>query len=350
MNFSSPVDGSKMMLTPEESIRTQHKIGSDIIMMLDDVVHSCQIDMKRYAEATERTVRWLDRCIKEHLEQKAIRYKHAKNLPLAGQKRKLGEQARSERQMRIETGYQREPALFAILQGWLDCKPGGLRARCLDKFLKPDKEIDVSAFSEKEKELLGLDQAGVGTSEAGPVTALYNRDHYIDGYAIGGLAGGESKEQFIEVVHFCCTRLPPGKPRYLMGVGYPVDVVVSVCHGVDMFDCVYPTRTARFGTAFTRFGLAKVCFLSLCFGIESSLLFLLLIQLKQAKNGIDLSVVDDQCPCTICTAGYSRAVLHYLLKMCPSTASCLITHHNIVYMLQLTKVLFSSACVDDDLF
>jgi tRNA-guanine family transglycosylase len=65
----------------------------------------------------------------------------------------------------------------------------------------------------------------------------------LPGYAIGGLAGGEAKEPFWRVVHQCCSRLPVNKPRYLMGVGYPLDLVVCVALGVDMFDCVYPTRT-----------------------------------------------------------------------------------------------------------
>lgn len=65
-----------------------------------------------------------------------------------------------------------------------------------------------------------------------------------NGYAIGGLSGGEAKEEFVKVVHFCCQNLPKDKPRYLMGVGYPEDLVVCIALGVDMFDCVYPTRTA----------------------------------------------------------------------------------------------------------
>lgn len=75
-----------------------------------------------------------------------------------------------------------------------------------------------------------------------------------NGFAIGGLSGGEAKEDFVEVVRFCCERLPANKPRYLMGVGYLVDVVICSCLGVDMFDCVFPTRTARFGTVFTSYG------------------------------------------------------------------------------------------------
>ena len=72
-----------------------------------------------------------------------------------------------------------------------------------------------------------------------------------NGFAIGGLAGGEAKKDFFKVVRFCCQYLPREKPRYLMGVGYPIDIAICAALGVDMFDSVFPTRTARFGTAFT---------------------------------------------------------------------------------------------------
>ncbi len=76
----------------------------------------------------------------------------------------------------------------------------------------------------------------------------------VSGYAIGGLAGGEAKADFFKIVRFCCDYLPKDRPRYLMGVGYPVDIALCAILGVDMFDCVFPTRTARFGTAFSSFG------------------------------------------------------------------------------------------------
>jgi len=196
VQFQSPTDGTKLMLTPEESMRTQHKIGSDIMMALDDVVHSCSVDAKRFDEATDRTVRWLDRCLKAHQDG---------GIEDAPKGFKCGPQ------------YQN---LFAIVQGGLDTAPGGMRERCLKAF--------------------------------------ESRDQNIPGYAIGGLAGGEDKKYFWKVVDICCRNLPKGKPRYLMGVGYPLDIVVCTALGVDMYDCVYPTRTARFGSAFTPEGVMKV--------------------------------------------------------------------------------------------
>ena len=133
--------------------------------------------MKRFEEATHRTVRWLDRCIDAHQRPK-------------------------------------DQCIFAIVQGGLDTSKGGLR----DQNLRDLKQ----------------------------------REKSLGGYAIGGLAGGESKDAFWRVVEQCTAEgrgLPKHKPRYLMGVGYPVDLVVCVALGVDMFDCVFPTRTARFGVA-----------------------------------------------------------------------------------------------------
>jgi queuine tRNA-ribosyltransferase len=79
-----------------------------------------------------------------------------------------------------------------------------------------------------------------------------------NGYAIGGLAGGEDKVDFWKTIDLCTDKLPADKPRYLMGVGYPIDILVSTCLGVDMFDCVFSTRTARFGSAFTDYGFLKL--------------------------------------------------------------------------------------------
>ena len=100
----------------------------------------------------------------------------------------------------------------------------------------------------------------------------------LPGYAIGGLAGGESKDDFWKIVNLCTDYLPKDKPRYLMGVGYPVDLIVCSCLGVDMFDCVFSTRTARFGSAFTKFGFLK---------------------LSHAKNSKDFNPIEEGCECSV---------------------------------------------------
>ena len=240
VTFQSPVDGSPMLLTPEESMRVQNQIGSDIMMALDDVVSSVTVDDARFREATHRTLRWIDRCIAAH--------------------------ARPD-----------EQCLFGILQGGLDVSPGGLRDICLQGMLE--------------------------------------RDAKLPGYAIGGLAGGEDKNHFWRVVLHACQRLPDNKPRYLMGVGYPLDLVVCSALGVDMYDCVYPTRTARFGTALVPNGTMK---------------------LRHRRYRDDMRPVDPECRCTTCR-DYTRSALNHLFATGATLAGQLLTVHNLAYMMRLVR-------------
>jgi queuine tRNA-ribosyltransferase catalytic subunit len=134
------------------------------------------------------------------------------------------------------------------------------------------------------------------------------------GYAIGGLSGGEAKEDFWRMVDLSTDHLPANKPRYLMGVGYPVDLVVCVALGVDMFDCVYPTRTARFGTALTWDGTLNV---------------------KHKTCASDLGPIDADCPCWVCQT-FSRAYLHSIASK-EDVGCTLLSIHNIGFLLELMK-------------
>jgi queuine tRNA-ribosyltransferase len=135
------------------------------------------------------------------------------------------------------------------------------------------------------------------------------------GYAIGGLAGGESKEAFWKVVAQSAAGLPEGKPRYLMGVGYPLDLVVCTALGVDMYDCVYPTRTARFGVALVGTGVLKLK--------------------NNACANETGKPIEEGCKCMTCK-NYSRAAIHRLLKS--GALGCqLVTYHNLAYMLGLMR-------------
>jgi queuine tRNA-ribosyltransferase len=236
--FQSPVDGTTMLLKPETSIQIQNKIGSDIMMALDDVIASTTTG-DRVREANERTLRWIDRCKLAHERPK-------------------------------------EQNLFGIVQGGLDPE---LRDICLDGMIERD----------------------------------------LPGYAIGGLAGGEDKNLFWRVVHQCTSRLPWDKPRYLMGVGYPLDLVVCTVLGVDMFDCVYPCRTARFGSALVPEGVLK---------------------LKSSVFAADLSPIQEDCPCIACR-NYTRAYLHTVVGKEPAACS-LLTIHNLTYLFNLMKALRQS--------
>ena len=231
VEFESPVDGSKMLLTPEESIRIQNSIGSDIMMALDDVVSPLS-GYERLEEATYRTTRWIDRCISAHDSSKTQN-------------------------------------LFGIVQGGLN--------------------EDLRSIS---------------------LEALIERD--LPGYAIGGLCGGEAKEDFCRVVDQCTDKLPEDKPRYVMGIGYPVDLVVCAVLGADMFDCVFPTRTARFGTVFTRKGFLKI---------------------KKDSLRQDLTPIEETCPCSTC-AKYTKAYLASIIQK--EEAACnLLSVHNIVFLYKI---------------
>lgn len=130
------------------------------------------------------------------------------------------------------------------------------------------------------------------------------------GYAIGGLAGGETKDMFWRVVAQCAAGLPPGKPRYVMGIGYPLDIVVCSALGADMYDSVYPTRTARFGVALVDAGVMK---------------------LKNAAFAKDMRPIDESCGCMTCKE-YSRSYLHHVVTRGVASASILVTYHNVAYM------------------
>eukprot|EP01137_Pigoraptor_chileana_P013715 Opistho-2@67542 len=171
--------------------------------------------------------------------------------------------------------------LFGILQGGLD---PALRAQCIEKMLQRD----------------------------------------LPGYAIGGLSGGEEKDKFWRVVNQCATLMPEGKPRYLMGVGYAVDLVVCVALGVDMFDCVYPTRTARFGTALVDSGT---------------------MQLRNKRFANDPRPIDEACECSTCKT-HTRAFLHIVVNREP-VACHLVTVHNVAYQLGLMRRIRASIVRDE---
>ncbi|EDV27535.1 uncharacterized protein TRIADDRAFT_20956 [Trichoplax adhaerens] len=144
------------------------------------------------------------------------------------------------------------------------------------------------------------------------VEEIVKRD--TPGIAIGGLSGGEDKQVFWKVVDLCTSLLPKNKPRYLMGVGYAVDLVVCSALGVDMYDCVYPTRTARFGTALVPWGQ---------------------LRLKQSQYSMDFDPIDKNCPCLTCKT-YTRAYLNSIIKQ--ETVAChLLSIHNLTYQKQLME-------------
>lgn len=172
----------------------------------------------------------------------------------------------------------------------------------------------ISAHKRKhDQNLFGIIQGGVDLELRRYCTKeMTKRD--LPGFAIGGLAGGESKDDFWKVVDVCTSLMPEDKPRYVMGVGYPIDLVVCSLLGADMFDCVFATRTARFGTAFTNKGFLK---------------------LKGEKNKYDFTPIDKECGCEVC-ANYTRSYLYLMLNKNPRAVN-LISYHNVYYLLDLMR-------------
>ncbi|KAH9485412.1 Queuine tRNA-ribosyltransferase catalytic subunit 1 [Psilocybe cubensis] len=145
------------------------------------------------------------------------------------------------------------------------------------------------------------------------IDAMIERRDGVAGYAIGGLSGGEEKDVFWRIIKQCAERLPEERPRYSMGIGFAEDLLVCVALGVDMADCVFPTRTARFGVALTHNGP---------------------LNLKLNKHANDLRTLDETCPCPTCTDKTSRAMLHHIVTHETAAAHAL-TLHNIVFQAQV---------------
>lgn len=227
VTFRSPINGEKILLTPEKSMEVQRDLGSDIVMIFDECTPYPATEQEARV-SMEMSLRWAKRSKEAHGDNPA--------------------------------------ALFGIIQGGMY---EGLR--------------DVS--------LAGLEAIG------------------FDGYAIGGLSVGEPKEDMIRIIDHTAPQIPEDKPRYLMGVGKPEDLVESVRRGIDMFDCVMPTRNARNGHLFVTEGIVKI---------------------RNAKHRNDTSPLDEKCDCYTCK-NYSRSYLHHLDKCNEILGARLNTIHNLRY-------------------
>ena len=164
---------------------------------------------------------------------------------------------------------------------------------------------------------LGYGQFGIVQGSVFPDLRAKSAQSLVDmnfqGYAIGGLAVGETQNEMFQVLDYCPTLLPKDKPRYLMGVGKPSDIIGAVARGIDMFDCVIPTRSGRNGQAFTSLSTVNI---------------------RNSKYKYDLSSLDPNCDCYTCT-NFSRSYLHHLVKSREITGSILMTGHNLYYFQDL---------------
>ncbi len=179
-----------------------------------------------------------------------------------------------------------------------------------------------SRLAYKEREgygVFGIVQGGM-YKDLRKLSVNENLENGFDGYAIGGLAVGEEQDKLIDISSFTADLLPENKPRYLMGVGYPEDILKAVKSGIDMFDCVLPTRSGRTGLAFTSKGSVKI---------------------RNAKYANDNSPLDPDCNCTVCN-NYSKAYLHHLVKSSEILGSVFLTQHNLSFYSALMKKIRSA--------
>ncbi|TYK65955.1 tRNA guanosine(34) transglycosylase Tgt [Colwellia echini] len=225
VRFSSPVNGEKIMLTPERSMEVQRSLNSDVVMIFDECT-PYPASHKESKDSMELSLRWAQRSKDAHGDS--------------------------------------PNALFGIVQGGM---------------YEDLREVSINGLKAIE----------------------------FDGYAIGGLSVGEPKEDMIRILDHTAPLIPQNKPRYLMGVGKPEDLVEGVRRGIDMFDCVMPTRNARNGHLFVNTGVIKI---------------------RNSSHKTDTAPLDDTCDCYTCK-NYSRAYLHHLDKCKEILGSQLNTLHNL---------------------
>ncbi|MCA1407856.1 tRNA guanosine(34) transglycosylase Tgt [Ensifer sp. IC3342] len=184
--------------------------------------------------------------------------------------------------------------------------------RAMEMSLRWAERCKVAFGDQPGKAMFGIVQGG-DIPKLRERSALALRDLDLKGYAIGGLAVGEPQEVMLDMLDVTCPALPADKPRYLMGVGTPDDILKSVAHGIDMFDCVMPTRSGRHGLAFTRYGR---------------------INLRNARHAEDTRPLDEQSSCPA-TRDYSRAYLHHLIRSNESLGGMLLSWNNLAYYQEL---------------
>jgi queuine tRNA-ribosyltransferase len=232
VHFASPINGDRLFLTPEESMRIQQVLDSDIAMVFDECTPYPATEAEA-EQSMQRSMRWA---------------------------------------ARSKSAWNSSHALFGIVQGGVY---PDLRARSVERLVE------------------------IG----------------FDGYAIGGLAVGEPKEDRRRIL--ASTRLPEDRPRYLMGMGTPEDLIEAVAAGIDLFDCVLPTRNARNGWLFTRYGDLKI---------------------RNARHRDDTGPLDERCACYTCRH-FTRAYLYHLQKVNEILGARLNTLHNLHYYQELMQTL-----------
>jgi queuine tRNA-ribosyltransferase len=262
--FQSHIDGSKHQYTPESVMRIERNIGADVIMQLDELIAG-QAEFAASKAAMERSLRWLDRCRVEF--------------------------------DRISREGRGAPPHFEV--------PAGAPPMATH-----DPATDIIP---PRQTLFPIIQGGIHPAlRVASARGILERGPW-DGIAIGGLSVGESKPDMYATLEVVDPVLPRSVPRYMMGVGFPDDLVEAVRRGVDLFDCVAPTRMGRNGTAFTSDGK---------------------VQVRKSSFRNDRRPLDDSCPCPCCTQ-YDRAYLRHLFVSEEMLGLRLLSLHNVTFLITL---------------
>ncbi len=255
VEFQSHIDGSRRRFTPESVMQIERNLGADVIMQFDHVIPG-QSDEASARDASERSIRWLARCLAEIQRLESTQ-------PLEDPPREEfpGDNPRNHQ------------ALFPIVQGG----------------------IHAHLRREAAAEIRGM--------------------HDWAGFGIGGLSVGEEKDAMYEMIEVVDDVLPKTHPRYLMGVGFPEDLIEGIRRGVDLFDCVAPTRMGRNGSAFTRDGRLNI---------------------KRTEFRTDPKPLDPECDCSACTR-FSRAYIRHLFVSDEILGLRLLSLHNVHFLLSLAR-------------
>ena len=272
VSFRSHIDGTSHLFTPERSMEIQIALGADIVMAFDECTeHPAERD--RVRRSMEMTLRWAKRS-KDYFEA----HKH-------------------------EVPWNREIGTSGNREINVDPVIGRSGDRVIGKAEKPTTPA-----------LFGIVQGGM-YADLRRESAERTVEMDFPGYAIGGLSVGESREKTLEMIGTALEILPKDKPRYVMGVGYPEEIVRYAAMGVDMMDCVLPTRAARHGLLFTSEGRLNI---------------------KNARFAQDQNPPDIQCKCRVCVR-YTRAYLRHLFVSAEPLAGVLNTIHNLAFYLDTMR-------------
>ena len=258
VEFQSHIDGSRRFFTPEIVMQIERNLGADVIMQFDHVIPG-QSDEPSARDASERSIRWLARCLKE-----------MQRLPAGDEGWGMGDDNPPHPSSLIPHPPQ---ALFPIIQGGIH------------PHLRREAAERIRSM------------------------------HDWPGFGIGGLSVGEEKDAMYEMIEVVDEALPKTHPRYLMGVGFPEDLVEGIRRGVDLFDCVAPTRMGRNGAVFTRDGRLNI---------------------KRAEYRTDPKPLDPDCDCAACTR-FTRAYIRHLFVSDEILGLRLLSLHNVHFLLSLTR-------------